>query len=103
MIESNKENLRYLDVLVDEFMHTYSEKVNDLDTFMYNLSDHTSKYENILYRITNDIQVLQHSIQEKSPETMKTLAEKFCETQNSNDSGISNFLKAKDFDDVIDV
>ena len=103
MIESNKENLRYLDVLVDEFMQTYSEKVNDLDTFMYNLSDHTSKYENILYRITNDIQVLQHSIQEKSPETMKTLAEKFCETQNSNDSGISNFLKAKDFDDVIDV
>lgn len=103
MIEKNKENLRYVDVLVDEFMQTYIEKVNDLDAFITNMDKHTSNYENILYRITNDIELLQTAIKKKSPETMKTMAEKFCETQNSHDSCISNFLRAKDFDEFIDV
>lgn len=102
-IENNKENLRYVNILIDDFIHIYNEKVKDADLFVRNINKNLSDYEHSLHIITQDIQLLQSAVKKKSPETMKTLAEKFCDTQNINDSSISSFLKSKEFDDAIDV
>jgi len=102
-IENSKENLRYVNILMNEFIDIYNEKVNDGNLFVSSINKHLSDYEHSLYLITQDIQLLQSAIKKKSPETMKTLAEKFCSTQIINDGSISSFLKSKEFDDIIDV
>lgn len=101
-INNNKRNTRYIQGLVDDFKEVYNEKIEYADSFFMSINEEVSKYESILYKMTIDIETLKDQVKEKSPEVMLTMAHKFCNSQSTNVTDISNFLKSKDFDDLIE-
>lgn len=100
-IKENKLNGLYVRALIQDFMEVFNEKVVSSNDFFMNINKNVSQYENVLYKMTIDIETMKENIKKQTPEVMKTMANKFCDSQIDTDNDISNFLKSKDFDHLI--
>lgn len=101
-ISDNKRNVPYVRALIQDFMEFFNDKVGSQNDFFMNINKNVSRYENALYKMTIDINVMKDTIQKESPEVLKTMANKFCDSQVESDNDISSFLKSKDFDHLIE-
>lgn len=101
-IENNKKNTIYISALIDEFKEVYNDKVGSSNTFFMLINQHAGNYEDALQKMSTDIETMKKDIHQVTPDVFKTMAHKFCESQVSTDNEISNFLKSKNFDDLID-
>jgi hypothetical protein len=100
-IRDNKRNGPYVRALIQDFIEVFNDKVVSQNDFFMNINKNISRYENVLYKMTIDIETMKENIKKQTPEVMKTMANKFCDSQIDTDNDISNFLKSKDFDHLI--
>jgi hypothetical protein len=100
-IRDNKRNGPYVRALIQDFIEVFNDKVVSQNDFFMNINKNVSRYENVLYKMTIDIETMKENIKKQTPEVMKTMANKFCDSQIDTDNDISNFLKSKDFDHLI--
>jgi hypothetical protein len=101
-IRDNKRNGPYVRALIQDFIEVFNDKVVSQNDFFMNINKNVSRYENVLYKMTIDIETMKENIKKQTPEVMKTMANKFCDSQIDTDNDISNFLKSKDFDHLIE-
>ena len=101
-IKESKNNAPYVRALIQDFMETFQDKVGSQNNFFMNINKNVSLYENVLYKMTIDIETMKDTIKKQTPEVMKTMANKFCDSQVETDNDISSFLKSKDFDHLIE-
>lgn len=100
-IKESKTNVPYVRALIQDFMEVFQDKVGSQNNFFMNINKNVSLYENILYKMTIDIDTMKDTIKKQTPEVMKTMANKFCDSQVETDNDISSFLKSKDFEHLI--
>lgn len=101
-INDNERNTRYVRALVEDFQEVYQEKIQSSNSFFMSINQNAGKYEDALYKMTIDIETMKDEINQKTPDVLKTMAHKFCESQLDTDNDISSFLKSKNFDDFIE-
>lgn len=101
-INDNQRNTRYVRALIEDFQEVYQDKIKSSNSFFMAINQNVGKYEDALYKMTVDIETMKDELKQKTPDVLKTMAEKFCESQLTTDNDISSFLKSKDFDDLIE-
>lgn len=101
-IRENKRNGPYVRALMQDFMEVFNDKIGSQNDFFMTINKNVSHYENVLYKMTIDIETMKENIKKQTPEAMKTMANKFCDSQVETDNEISSFLKSKDFDHLIE-
>ena len=101
-IKENKRNTPYVKALINDFKEFFDENAGKPNNFMFNINHNLRKYQNSFVAIKNDVDFLKEELLKTTPESLKSMANKFCDSQVSTNTEISNFLKSKDFDDVID-
>jgi len=101
-IKDNAFDTHHVKALIDDFKEFFDENVGASRSFTFNINQNLRQYQNIISTMISEIDYLKSAIQENSPEHMKSMAQKFCDSQLTTDSDISNFLKSKNFDDLIE-
>ena len=100
-MKDNRRNTPYVKALLNDFKEFFDEQAGKSNDFMFNINQNLTKYQNTFITMKNDVDYLKDALSKRTPETLKSMANKFCDSQVSTDTEISNFLKSKEFDDVI--
>lgn len=101
-IKENSRNTPYVKALINDFKEFFDEHAGKPNDFMFNINQNLTKYQNTFSTMRNDVEYLKETLAKRTPECLKSMANKFCDSQISTNTEISNFLKSKDFDDMID-
>lgn len=101
-MKQNRRNTPYVKALIDDFKEFFDENAGKPHNFMFNINQNLTKYQNTFLTMKTDIDLLKEKLLKRTPETLKTMANKFCDSQLLTNTDVSNFLKSKDFDDAIE-
>lgn len=98
----NSHNTIHTKALINDFKEFFDENVGAARSFTFSINQNLRQYQDIISAMRKEMDYLKEALLEKSPESMKSMAHKFCDSQSINDSDISSFLKSKNFDDLIE-
>lgn len=101
-MKDNQRNLPYVQALINDFKEFFDDNVGASRNFTFNINKNLRQYQDIISSMRKEMDYLKDSLLEKNPESMKSMAHKFCDSQSTDDSDISSFLKSKNFDDLIE-